>query len=305
MVRAAPQADEAEVLVVAPPELQGLGAALGEYAGVRQDWLGLGEVELTPLTLVLVADVDGFAAWSRGRVPSWGAGLTVPSRRLVVIRVNAGNPQQTLRHELAHLALHSRIRSRVPLWFSEGYAALASGEHGRLDALQLNLAVALGRVPTLPRLDAALRGGAADAAPAYALAASAVADIARRHPTGSLAPFLERMERGEPFGEALLASTGLDADGFGERWYLDVRRRYNLGIWVVAGGAWAIIALILAVLLMLRRQRDAVRRAALDHGWPMPPPDDESMSNPAAPDDVSMTTPVPGADPLDRPDPRG
>ncbi len=287
--------------MLAPPELQALGAALGEYAGSTHDWLGLGEVALTPLTLVLVADAEGFAEWSRGRVPAWGAGLTVPSRRLVVVRVNAGNPQQTLRHELAHLALHTRIRGRVPLWFSEGYAALASGEHGRLDVLQLNLAVALGRVPTLPMLDAALRGGAADAGAAYALAASAVADIARRHPTGSLAPILGRMERGEPFTDALLAATGLEPGEFAERWYLDIRRRYNLGIWLVAGGAWAVLAVILAFLVVMRRHRDAARRAALDHGWPLPPPDDDFMT----PDDVSMTTGADRPDPLDHPDPRG
>lgn len=301
MLQTHPGPQPGEVLVVAPPELDQLGATLGDFAGEAHDWLGLGPVDLTPLTLVLVADEAGFAEWSRGRVPSWGAGLTVPSRRLVVVRVNAGNPHQTLRHELAHLALHSRIRSRVPLWFSEGYAALASGEHGRLDALQLNLAVALGRVPSLPRLDAALRGGAADAGPAYALAASAVADIARRHPTGSLAPILQRMEQGEPFAEALLAATGLDPLGFGDRWYLDIRRRYNIGVWAVAGGAWVLVTLVLAFLLALRRQRDRTRRAALDHGWPLPPPDEDVLSV----DDDSMTTVQSGPDQLDHPESRG
>lgn len=285
--------------MLAPPDLEQLGATLGDLAGQRREWLGLGEVDLTPLTLVLVADADGFAEWSRGRVPRWGAGLTIPSRRLIVIRVNAGNPHQTLRHELAHMALHSRVTGRVPLWFSEGYAALASGEHGRLDALQLNLAVALGRVPTLPRLDMALRSSAGDAGAAYALAATAVADIARRHPTGSLRPMLERMERGESFAEAMLAATGLDPGGFGDRWYLDVRRRYNLGIWLVAGGAWAVLALVLAVLVMLRRQRDVVRRAALDHGWPSPPAEFDE----AVPDDDSMTTGHSDATPLDHSEP--
>lgn len=291
--------------MIAPPQFDKLGATLGDFASAVHPWLGLGPVDLTPLTLVLVADEQGFADWSRGRVPSWGAGLTVPSRRLVVIRVNAGNPHQTLRHELAHLALHSRVRTRVPLWFSEGYAALASGEHGRLDALQLNLAVALGRVPTLPRLDAALRGAAADAGPAYALAASAVADIARRHPTGSLEPILGRMSQGEPFPEALLAATGLDPAAFGDQWYLGIRRRYNLGIWAVTGGAWALLAVVLVFLVAIRRQRDRVRRAALDHGWPLPPPEDEMMSDSLSNDDDSMTSRLSGGDPLDRPESHG
>ncbi|HPF61730.1 MAG: hypothetical protein KC544_09455 [Gemmatimonadetes bacterium] len=261
------------------------------------EWLGLGEVTLTPLTLVLVPDAAGFAAWSRGRVPMWGAGMSVPSRRLVVIRADGGNPLQTLRHELAHMALHSRVPTRVPLWFSEGYAALASGEHGRLDALQLNLAVALGRIPSLRELDGALRGSAADAGPAYALAAAAVADIARRHPSGRLDPMLERLRAGDGFDEALLRSTGLDPLGFDEAWRRTMRRRYNLGIWLLTGGSWAVLALVLAALAAERRRRDAPRRAALDVGWTLPPPDDTGMT----PDDDSMTTAPAAGDRLDHP----
>ncbi len=299
-MRGAPDADSGQVLVIAPEALQRLGASLGDYAGTPRQWLGLGEVELTPMTLVLVADADGFARWSRGRVPRWGAGLTVPGRRLVVIRVNAGDPEQTLRHELAHLAFYTRIHTRVPLWFSEGYAALAAGEHGRLDALQLNLAVALGRVPSLERLDLALRGAAGDAGPAYALAASAVADIARRHPSGSLEPLLDRLIAGESFAEALVASTGLEPPDFGEKWYLDVRHQYNLGVWLVTGGAWTVLAFLLGFLVMYRRQQDQSRRMALDTGWSVPPDD-----GPVSEDDVSMTTSDQSGNPLDHPESPG
>lgn len=265
-----------EVRILAPEALGAAAATMADRAAAPQDWLGLGEVDLTPLTLVVVADVEGFSRWSMGRVPGWGAGLTIPSRRLVVVRFDAGPPLQTLQHELAHLAFHSRVQTRVPLWFSEGYAALASGEHGRLDALQLNLAVALGRTPGLRQLDAALRGGRGDVAVAYALAADAVAEVGRRHPTRSLSPMLTRLQAGESFNDALLASTGLDPDGFDERWLLSLRSRHNLGLWLMAGGAWVVITLLLAVGLSLRRRRDAPRRAALDTGWSLPPepPDD-------------------------------
>jgi hypothetical protein len=220
--------------------------------------------------------------------------MTLPSRRLVVIRFDAGPPIQTLQHELAHMALHTRIATRVPLWFSEGYAALAAGEHGRLDALQLNLAVAMGRIPDLRELDGALRGGPADAGPAYALAADAVADIARRHPTGSLTPLLGRLEAGESFGTALVAVTGLDPDSFDERWRRAVRGRYNLGIWAITGGAWLVVVLVLWVAVAIRRARDAPRRLALDIGWPLPPPDEVTLA-----DDGSMTTGLEDRHPLD------
>lgn len=277
---------EGEVRVVAPASLGDLASSMADYAADPREWLGLGTVDLTPMTLVVVEDATGFAEWSQGRLPAWGAGLTMPNRRLVVVRRNAGDPLKTLRHELAHLAFHTRVRVRVPLWFSEGYAALAAGEHGRLDALQLNFAVALHRTPSLGELDAALRGGPADAGTAYALAADAVADIARRHPTRSLAPMLGRLANGESFDTALRASTGLDLDGFDERWHQGVRRRYNLGIWTLTGGAWVLLTLILGVLAAIRRHRDVARRAALDIGWPEPGP--EVQAPPA--DDGSMTT---------------
>lgn len=286
-----------EVAIVASDALLPLAESLADEARRPRAWLGLDTVDVTPMTLVLVENAEEFARWSQGRVPPWGAGLAVPGRRLIVIRRDAADPFKTLRHELAHLALHTRVRGRVPLWFSEGYAALAAGEHGRLDALQLNLAVALNRVPTLDGVDAALRGTSADAGTAYALAADAVADVARRHPTRSLAPLLGRLGDGEPFGPALLASTGLDLDRFGERWQRAVRGRYNLGIWTLTGGAWLFLAGVLAFLAALRRRRDAPRRAALDTGWVIEDDaEDEFRQN-----DGTMTTGLGDPHTLDRP----
>jgi hypothetical protein len=287
-----------EVSVVAPDALLPLAEALADEARRPRPWLGLDTVDVTPLTIVLVEDADDFAQWAQGRVPRWGAGLAVPGRRLVVIRRNAADPFKTLRHELAHIALHSRIRGRVPLWFSEGYAALAAGEHGRLDALQLNLAVALNRIPTLHGVDAALRGSTADAGVAYALAADAVAEVARRHPTRSLAPLLSRLRAGEGFDAALLASTGLDFDGFDERWHRAVRGRYNLGIWALTGGAWLLLAGLLAFLAALRRRRDAPRRAALDEGWIV---EADEEYPPARQNDGTMTTALGDPHTLDPP----
>ena len=55
--------------VVAPAELHDAALTMADLAAEPQVWLGLGEVDVTPLTLVVVADADGFARWSRGRVP--------------------------------------------------------------------------------------------------------------------------------------------------------------------------------------------------------------------------------------------
>jgi hypothetical protein len=279
---AARQFTVGNVTVVTTTRLEPLGRRLGAIAAAPQQWLGLGRVALGPLTLAIVPDQRTFQRWSRGRLPAWGAGMALPSSGMILLRADGGDAEVTLRHELAHLALHRKVTVRVPLWFDEGYAVLAAREYGGLAALQLNLAVAAGRVPTLPALDAALRGNEGDATAAYALAASAVAELGRRHPTGTLNPLLERLASGTGFEDAVLATTGLTADRFADTWHLATRRRYNWGIWLATGGVWVVLALLLAWAKAYRRQLDAPRREALNVGWTLPP-DDEPITTATIP----------------------
>jgi hypothetical protein len=84
--------------------------------------------------------------------------VALPGLRTIVLRADGTDLSRTLRHELAHLALHEQVDVRVPLWFDEGYAGLAAGEWERLGRLELNLTVARGALPGLRALDGALRG---------------------------------------------------------------------------------------------------------------------------------------------------
>jgi hypothetical protein len=127
----------------------------------------------------------------------------------------------------------------------------------------------------LTALDGALRGSASTAEAAYALAASAVTELARRNPSGTLTPLLQRLERGEGFEAAVLATTGLSLDRFEDEWRRAVKRRYTLGQWLIAGGGWAVIAVLLVWLVRRRRRADRVRRAALDIGWVVEPETEE------------------------------
>jgi peptidase MA superfamily protein len=190
---------------------------------------------------------------------------------VILIRADGNDIYQTLRHELAHLALHHAVSVRVPLWFDEGYAAWAAGEWERLGTLELNLAVVRGAVPDLETLDGALRGSATTADAAYALAVSAVTELARRNPTGTLDPLLQRLSAGRDFDESVLETTGLTLAQFERGWMQSLRRRYSIATWLLAGGGWGLIALVLWVLVKLRRRADRGRRAALDEGWELPP----------------------------------
>jgi hypothetical protein len=253
--------------VVAGPARAALAIHLAEAADPIRRWPGLGTVDTLPLTLVLVRDSAAMAATFRGRAPGWGAGFAMPATRTIIIRADLEDPEATLRHELAHLALHSAVRIRLPLWFDEGYAAWASGEWERLEFLRMGAALAGVTPPSLTALDGMLRGSARTADVAYALATSAVVDLARRNPSGRLDPLLQRLVAGTDFETAIRETTGLTLSQYEDAWQRDVRVRYNLATWLLAGGFWAVAAGAVILATWLRRVSDRPRRAALDQGW--------------------------------------
>jgi hypothetical protein len=256
---------------VAWPAQRAVAADLARLADRPTEWPGLGVRDPGPLRLIVVPDARLLDSLTAGRAPSWGAAIAVPGARTIVLRADEGELARTLRHELAHLALHEAVPVRVPLWFDEGYAAWAAGEWDRLGTLELNLTVVRGAVPTLTGLDGALRGSASSADVAYALAVSAVAELARRNPTGTLTPLLRQLEAGEDFDAAVLSTTGLTMGRFEQEWQAALRRRYTLVNWLIAGGGWLLVALLVAWQVRRRRRTDRVRRAALDEGWDVEP----------------------------------
>jgi hypothetical protein len=259
------------VTVVAWPPQMRLALELARQADRPAEWPGLGRREPGPLRLIVVPGGRVLDSLTGGMAPSWGAAIALPGARTIVLRADQGDLSGTLRHELAHLALHQAVPVRVPLWFDEGYAAWAAGEWDRLGSLELNLAVVRGAIPDLDQLDAALRGSASTADVAYALAATAVAELARRNPSGTLSPLLSRLQSGTDFEVAVRTTTGLTMGRFEAEWARTVRRRYGLFTWLVAGGGWAVIALLVLTLTRWRKRADRARRAALDQGWDVDP----------------------------------
>ncbi len=295
------------VTALARPGEAALAAGLAELADRPMPWPGLGVRDLGELRLVVAPDSQRFSEFTRGRLPGWGAGAAFPGGRTIVLRADAGDLVGTLRHELAHLALHQAVRSRVPLWFDEGYASVASGQWDLFDRLGVNLAVARGHIPGLRGLDAELRASQMSADAAYALAATAVLELARRNPTGTLEPLFERLENGASFEAAVLATTGLPLDRFDEAWRRSVRTRFGLITWTLATGLWVGMAILLALAYEARRRRDRPRRAALDAGWIVPGEDPLPDPEPSArPEDTGgVGVPPHQAGPLDHQRPSG
>ena len=249
------------------PEQSRLALGLAEMADHPANWMGLGYRDAGRVRLVVVPDVEGMRKFSGGRAPSWGAGLAFPSTRTIVIRADGGEPRQTLRHELAHLVLHDAVRTRIPLWFDEGYAAVASNEWDRMDAFRLSWIVLRRDLPDFRELDGSLRANATTAEKAYTLATSAVLELGRRNPAGTLDNLLARLSRGEDFAAAVQGSTGLTLDQFESDWQRTIKRKYNLVIWLSAGGFWLVVSLAVGIIWYLRRRYDRPRRLALNQGW--------------------------------------
>ena len=260
-----------DVRAIARPADLTLAIALAEEAGATRAWYGLGRTRPGPMQLVVVRGGAHLDSVLHGRTPSWGAGFALPGARLIIIRADVGNPHEILSHELAHLALHASLKARVPLWFDEGYASVASGEWNRWEALRMNFGIARGRVPGFYQLDRELRGNQPTAETAYALAASAVGMLAQRHPRRSLAPLLDRLRNGEGFAESVLATTGWSLSRFEEEWQKDIRSRFGLVTWGIAGGLWILVAVAVFWAAWAKRRRERPRRKALDQGWVIEP----------------------------------
>lgn len=252
------------------PGYEAAAVALAELADRAGPWPGLPPQSPGPIRLLVVENARRFDSVTAKRLPEWGAGATFPGARAIVVRLD-GDPTRVLRHELAHLALHQAVR-RVPLWFDEGYAARASGEWDRLDALQMNWRLLSGRVPALDDVTTDLRSGVQEAEAAYAFATTAVLFLDRLGRGQGLTPLLRNLAADPEFDRALRTTYGLTLTQFEALWRADLRGRYG---WLVLFASfttlWLLVLLVVGFAWRYRRRRDRERRLALDHGWPLPP----------------------------------
>ena len=192
----------------------------------------------------------------------------------MIVRLK-GDPGRALRHELAHLALHSVVTS-VPRWFDEGYAAWAAGEWDRVDVLRVNWQLARGAPPNFDQLDRDLEtDGAERAEAAYAFASTAVGLLARIGANRGIEPLIDELGRTPGFEAAMRKTYAVTVDRFEELWQQDLRRRYGwLSFFASAGIFWGGLTLLMVAAWWWRRRRDRERRLKLDEGWELPPPED-------------------------------
>ncbi len=249
------------------PGQERFATAIAELADRSPDFPGIGPLPDRPIRIILAPNREIYDSLTRGRLPLWSEGAAFPDAGTIVLLSDRPTvqPSNALRHELAHIALRWHVGSRAPLWFDEGYAAVAAQEWDRLDALQLNWQLARGVRMTLDEVDRALRGARADAQTGYALAATAVLLLQRWGGDRGLEPLLSNLARAGSFDAALRETYHITAGDFEARWQRDVGSRYGWLSWAAAMGFfWLAIGAILVALVALRRRRDRDKRAALD-----------------------------------------
>ncbi len=219
--------------------------------------------------IALAPDAARFRLWAGSAAPEWGAAIAFPESRRIIMQgraagSDAGDPQEVLRHELAHLALHERLGDRPPRWFDEGYASVAAREWRREDVLAANVALALRGAPTLEQLDRAFAGGAVSAQSAYALSYRAVTELASLDPDRGLTLLFEYWTRSPSMDVAIRRAFGLTMSGFEREFQSRTRRRYG-GLALFADLSLLLLALsvLLLPLIVARRMRDRRRLRVL------------------------------------------
>ena len=257
------------VTAVAWPGQETLATSLAEVADRASGFPGIGALPDRPIRLILAPTRQRYDSLTRGRLPLWSEGAAFPDAGTVVLLTDQppNRLAGALRHELAHLALRWHIGRGTPLWFEEGYAAVAAGEWGRLDALRLNWQIARGDRMNLDEVDRALRGTRGDAETGYALATTAVLLLYRWGGKGGLDQLVANLAQAPTFDAALRATYHITEDDFEARWQRDVASRYGWLSWAAAMGLfWTAISVVLVALVMWRRRRDRARRAAMNDG---------------------------------------
>jgi hypothetical protein len=221
------------------------------------------------VSVMIAPDTRRFREWIGASAPEWGAAIAFPEEREIVMQgsrasSSAGEPRITLRHELAHLALHETLGALAPRWFDEGYASFAAGEWSRDDVLAASFALMLRGVPSLDALDALFAGGESRAQEGYALAHRAVAEMAALDRQRGLALFFAYWRETRSLDAALRRAYGVTQAEFETRWKSATRRQYG-GLALLADVTLAVLFLLVFVgpLWLSRRRRDRLRLDAL------------------------------------------
>ncbi len=217
--------------IVAFPTEARLARSLLADAERRDSFPGLPRPR-SRVRILVAPDEERFREWVGAGAPEWGAAVAFQREQQIVMQgrnagADAGDPLQTLRHELAHLALYEALGPGVPRWFDEGYASVSAGEWGREEVLATSFGLVWRGVPTLDGLDSGFFAGAERAQRTYALAHRAVAELGALGGDRGLGLLFEYWRAQGSFERAIRSAYGMGSADFESHWRSRVRRQYG------------------------------------------------------------------------------
>lgn len=243
------------VPVRASPGLARLARNLVDHPATWAPMPGIGGPDSwfeRPPTVWIVEDYAVVPGGGPGRREErWAAGYADFDRDLIAVRAGPEGPgrleslRRTLRHELAHVALHRATGGNAPRWLHEGYAQLVAGGWDWGTAWKLRFALMRGEssLHTLtldfPREEQAART-------AYLLSYTAVQMLSRGPQGAALGSLFQRLREGATLDVAMRDVYAMTLDQFEERWRKQVKDRYGwLFLLSRASLFWVALTLIL------------------------------------------------------------
>jgi hypothetical protein len=218
------------------------------------------------------AQLPAIAPAGRG-APPWAIGVAYPDLGIISVAIRRGaqisDPVQTLRHELAHIALGTAIGPRAPHWLHEGFAYQHSNDW-TWDRTETLAGMAwFGGIIPLGQLDASFPQEESPANRAYAQSYDFVGYLSRRgrwedkEDDGDRWPFrrfLTAVGGGADLDTAAMRAFGKPIGELFEEWRSDLTKRYLMAPIGLFGLALWVLCAILLALAWFRKKRSNRRR---------------------------------------------
>jgi len=208
--------------------------------------------------------------------PRYASGVAYSPLHLVLVTLvaprtyEAVNLEETVRHELSHIALSDAVgEEHLPRWFQEGVAIHESGELGMTRASDLSQASLWGTLIPLSDLDRFPADGYAVSV-AYAESGDFVRFLMREEDAPRFLRLVQRVRDGQRFEAAIADAYGSDMRKLEYQWKQDVSRRYSFWPSLLTGSfLWVLVVVALSwgYIKRRRRQKQIMARWAKEEAY--------------------------------------
>ncbi|WP_164016696.1 peptidase MA family metallohydrolase [Pyxidicoccus trucidator] len=241
-------------------QIEGIRDGFGNILG--RDWPGVTEIRLGKDR----AEFEALAL-PGGRPPSWAVALAYPAHQIILLNARSlhePDGQQTLRHELAHVAL-GQLAKDWPRWFQEGVAQNVTGERYSLTHYSaLFRAVTQERVFTFEDLEDDWPDHPADVEVAYAQSAAFIAHLSGKFGPEAMGLLVDGVRNGEPFEQAFGKAFRISLSLEEKDWREGLAARYGwLPLTTSSALLWLVASALCVAAYVRRRQQKEARLAEM------------------------------------------